>query len=80
MTAARGLATPWRVLHGGADETVKVAEAQALRAAAPEATTELVVIEGGSHTLGAQHPWAGSTVQLDRALDLTIDWFVRYLF
>jgi pimeloyl-ACP methyl ester carboxylesterase len=80
LAAARRLATPWRLLHGGADETVKVAEARALCAAAPEATTELVVIEGGSHTLGAKHPWAGSTAQFDRALDLTIDWFVRYLF
>jgi pimeloyl-ACP methyl ester carboxylesterase len=80
VTAAHRLATPWRLVHGSADETVKVAEARALYAAAPEATTELVVIEGGSHTLGSQHPWAGSTAQFDRALDLTIDWFVRYLF
>jgi dienelactone hydrolase len=80
VTAAGELAAPWRIVHGSVDETVKVAEARALHAAAPEETTELVIIEGGSHTLGARHPWAGSTAQLDHAMDLTVDWFVRYLF
>lgn len=78
--AARDLAAPWRIVHGSVDETVKVAEARALHAAAPEERTELVIIEGGSHTLGARHPWAGSTAQLDRAMDMTIEWLVRYLF
>ena len=69
---------PWLLIHGRPDETVKAEEAEALRAAAGD-EADLEIIAGGSHTLGAKHPWAGSTPQLDRAMDLTVGWFVDHL-
>ncbi len=80
LAAAGRLQAPWLIVHGSVDEAVKVDEAGRLHSAAPTTTTDRVIIDGGSHTLGARHPWAGSTVQLDRAMDLTVDWFVRHLF
>ena len=80
LDAARRVGAPWLIVHGSVDETVKVEEAKVLQAAARSAPTKLAVVDGGSHTLGARHPWDGSTPQLDRAMDLTVDWFVRNLF
>jgi len=77
-TAAR-VAAPWLIVQGSVDEAVKVREAKALAQAADPERTELLIIEGGSHTLGARHPWAGSTPQFDRAMDATVDWYVRHL-
>lgn len=79
VAAAARVTAPWLIVQGSVDEAVKVREARRLLEAADAARTRLLVIEGGSHTLGARHPWAGSTPQLDRAMDATVDWFVRYL-
>jgi len=79
LVAAERVTAPWLIVQGGVDEAVKVREARALAAAADPAQTELLIIEAGSHTLGARHPWAGSTAQLDRAMDATVDWYVRHL-
>jgi len=79
VAAAPSVAAPWLIVQGSVDEAVKVREARQLLEAADTSRTRLLVIEGGSHTLGARHPWAGSTPQLDRAMDATVDWFVRYL-
>jgi pimeloyl-ACP methyl ester carboxylesterase len=79
LRAASVLRLPWLLIHGRADETVKVDEAERLRAAAGD-TPDLEIVDGGSHTLGATHPWAGSTPQLDRAMDRTVGWFVDHLY
>jgi dienelactone hydrolase len=79
LAAAARVAAPWLIVQGSVDEAVKVREAKALAQAADPERTELLIIEGGSHTLGARHPWAGSTPQLDRAMDATVDWYVRHL-
>jgi len=77
-TAAANVTVPWLIIHGAADEAVPVEEARAL-ARASRGRGRLKVIEGGGHTLGARHPWQGSTRELDEALDATMEWFGREL-
>jgi len=77
--AAERVRVPWLIVHGEADETVSVREAQSLHKANDE-RAELLVIRHGSHTFGARHPWAGSTPELDQAMDATVGWFLRALF
>ena len=68
------------VVHASADMAVPVAESLELEAGRAEsAHFRRVEIEGSSHTLGAVHPFEGSTPALDRAMDLTLDWFAEHL-
>jgi pimeloyl-ACP methyl ester carboxylesterase len=77
--AAERLRLPWLIVHGEADETVSVREAQQLHRANGE-RAELLLVRRGSHTFGARHPWAGPTPELDQAMDATVGWFLRTLF
>lgn len=77
--AAHRLHLPWLIIHGEADESVSVREAQLLHKANDE-RAELLVVRRASHTFGARHPWAGSTPELDQAMDATVGWFLRTLF
>lgn len=81
--AARRLRVPWLIVHGTDDETVPVAEARRLEAAATggggDGAVELHEVEGGSHTFGAQHPFAGPTRELTEAMNVTQVWLRRYL-
>lgn len=77
--AAGALAVPWLIVHGDADESVASSDAQRLYGAAQRGTAELALIRGGTHTLGVRHPWGGSTPEFERAMDLTVGWFSRYL-
>ncbi len=79
LSAARRVPAPWRIVHGTADETVPFEEGRALLAAATGAVSDLVPVEGGSHTFGAVHPWAGPTPHLEEAARAAIDWFERHL-
>ena len=78
VAAAADVTVPWLIVHGAADATVPLPEGRQLHAAAPGA--ELLVIEGGSHTFGAKHPWAGTTDELERAMEATVEWMGRGLF
>lgn len=77
--AARRADIPWLIVHGSRDEAVGVEEARRLKQASPQPTTRLLEVEGGTHTFGAVHPWAGMTPELRRALDASVAWFARYL-
>lgn len=77
--AASTVRCPWLIVHGDADETVDVAEGRRLYAAADPNVSSIEIVEAGSHTFGARHPWAGSTKELDRAMDVTVEWFVSQL-
>lgn len=80
LTRAAGtIEPPWLIVHGEADEAVAPSDGERLYQAAKRSTRQLELIGGGSHTLGARHPWAGSTAELDRGMDLTVEWFSRYL-
>ena len=76
--AARRRRAPWLIVHGVDDESVPSAEAVTLNDRAGGAK-ELLLIPGGTHTLGARHPFAGPTPQLIQALNATQTWFRRHL-
>jgi dienelactone hydrolase len=78
-TAASQVFAPWLLVHGSVDETVPVREAKLLFANARRDVARLEIVEAGSHTMGARHPWGGWTPQLERAVDLTLAWFGRQL-
>jgi len=73
------LGVPHLILHGDRDLAVDPTEAEELRAGRLAPRCRLSWIEGGSHTLGAVHPFEGSTPQLERALELSADWFAQHL-
>lgn len=76
--AAATLARPWLQLHGTADETVPFGEGQALAEAGGEGHV-LVPVEGGGHTFGATHPWAGSTPHLEIATEASVAFLSSHL-
>ncbi|MEO1084051.1 MAG: alpha/beta fold hydrolase [Acidobacteriota bacterium] len=76
--AAGRRGAPWLIVHGDDDETVPVAEAERLHGAAA-GVVELERIEGGSHTFGAKHPFAGPTRELTAAMNATQRWLRRHL-
>lgn len=80
-SAAAEISVPWRILHGEDDESVPVEEAERLyeRARGTEASVELERVPGAGHTFGAQHPFAGPTPELIRAMNATQRWFRRHL-
>jgi dienelactone hydrolase len=65
------------IVHGEQDLTVPLREADRLRAAAHWA--EHHVIPATGHTFGAVHPFEGATPALERAIDLTVEFFSRTL-
>jgi pimeloyl-ACP methyl ester carboxylesterase len=79
VSAAARVTAPWLIVHGEVDETVSIREAQQLHRASGE-RAELLVVRHGGHTFGARHPWAGTTPELDQAMDATVGWFLRTLF
>lgn len=78
LAAAGRCTAPWLIVHGEQDETVPVAEARQLEQAAGD-RARLEVIEGGTHTFGASHPFHGPSPQLIGALNLTQRWLRQTL-
>lgn len=76
--AAARRTTPWLLVHGEEDETVPVAEARRLAAAAAP-PRELLTVPAGTHTFGAQHPFLGPTPQLIQTLNATQTFLRRHL-
>lgn len=74
--AARRMRAPHLILHGTRDMAVPLEESESLRAGrgASEGCS-VVRIEGGTHTFGAVHPFAGTTPALEQALEHTLRWF-----
>jgi pimeloyl-ACP methyl ester carboxylesterase len=77
--AAQRVQAPWLIVHGDVDESVPIKEAMLLHEQSG-GHAELLAIPHGSHTFGARHPWAGTTRELDQAMDATVRWFLRALF
>ena len=76
--AAAARPAPWLIIHGEEDETVPVAEARRLAAAARQPSC-LEVLADANHTFGARHPFVGPTAPLIQALNLTQTWLRRLL-
>ncbi len=79
IRAAATIDIPWLIIHGDQDESVTPSDGRRLHEAAHGALRELKLIPGGGHTFGARHPWAGSTAELDDAMDGTVGWSSRHL-
>ncbi|MEW6509409.1 MAG: alpha/beta fold hydrolase [Bacteroidota bacterium] len=73
--AARTLGVPLLLIHGSADAAVRAAEAEELYAAGESSRTELVLLDGAGHSLGATHPFRSRSPALDQAIDLSARWF-----
>jgi dienelactone hydrolase len=76
-SAAR-IKVPWLIMHGQTDETVEVADADALHAAA-SGRPELQIIPESGHTFGAAHPLKEIPGSLDQAMTQTVGWLSRHL-
>jgi dienelactone hydrolase len=80
IPAAAGRVTaPWLILHGEADTSVPLAEAQRLARATSPRTRRFVPVAGAGHTFGAAHPWQGTTPELDLVMKETVGWLSRHL-
>jgi len=78
LASASRLETPWLIVHGAKDETVPVADAHTLYATTGD-NAELHIVDNGTHTFGAAHPWAGSTPELRNTVEATLGWLDRHL-
>ncbi len=76
--AAGRVRAPWLIVHGDQDTSVPVDDAHRLFEAAPD-TAELLVVEGGDHTFGARHPYAGATPELRTVVEATLEWYAAHL-
>jgi len=74
LAAARRLAVPWLLVHGTADLTVELGEAEELHEATA-GRARLFPLEGAGHTFGAVHPFAGPTPHLAAAAEATLAHF-----
>jgi pimeloyl-ACP methyl ester carboxylesterase len=75
--AASRLSIPWLIVHGEADESVPVADAERLAQAKPGVTT--LIIPGAGHTFGASHPWKPPVPMAERVMDETLRFMMRNL-
>ena len=76
--AAATLLCPWLIVHGNADETVPVAEAEQLHAAS-EGRAELLRVPGGTHTFNVAHGMRDPSPQLTAAVEATLDFLTGRL-
>lgn len=76
--AANRSSAPWLIVHGEADETVPVEEAEHLAKNAG-ATISLLKIPEASHTFGVGHPFTGPTPHLIEAMNATQRWLRTHL-
>jgi uncharacterized protein len=73
---ARRMRTPHLIVHGTKDMAVAFEEAEVLRAGRKvDDGCEVLAIEGGTHTFGAVHPFAGTTPHLEQAIERSVGWF-----
>jgi dienelactone hydrolase len=77
--AVSQLTIPYLTVHGADDESVPVEAAHRLHSYAKAGQAEMTLVDGGTHTFGTKHPFAGSTPALEQAIDRTVAWFRRWL-
>ncbi len=75
--ATGALATPWLIVHGKEDLTVRVEEGE--RLARQSGKARLHLIEGAGHTFEATHPFAESTPALEEAIAVSARHFRSHL-
>ena len=77
-SAARRIVVPWLIVHGEADETVAVKEAELLNETSPGRST-LWRVEGGNHGFGASHPVTDAPPTLALVTRGTVAFFAEHL-
>jgi uncharacterized protein len=77
VNAARRVRVPWLVVHGLSDETVALADGEALVDASASAWP--LWVEGAGHTFETRHPFEGEPPEFERALTATVEHFARTL-
>jgi uncharacterized protein len=75
VKAVHRLAVPLLLVHGEADLSVKLAEAQKLYEVSDKTKTEFVPIEHAGHMFGVRSGSTKSTPVLEHVTDLTAKWF-----
>ena len=76
--AGREVKSPWLIVHGDADETVPIAEAEALRAASRE-RAEVLRIPGATHSFNVSHGSSVRSPELITATERTVAFFTDSL-
>jgi pimeloyl-ACP methyl ester carboxylesterase len=76
--AARRIAVPWLIVHGEADETVPLKEAEVLSELSSGRAT-LWRVEGGNHGFGASHPVTNAPPTLALVTRGTVAFFAEHL-
>jgi len=79
LAIVEDLDIPTLIIHGDSDEAVPVGEAYSIYDHLGSTEKELIIIEGGTHTYGAQHPMSSTPEHLQSVFDLTESWFDRFL-
>ena len=74
--AAGRIKAPWLIVHGTADETVPISEAERLHSLSPGVST-LRLIDGASHSFDARHPLSEVPPVLEKVVLETVKFFVR---
>lgn len=72
--SARAISIPCAIVHGDADESVPFSDAESIASGIGD-LARLVRVEGGGHTFQAVHPFAGTTPQLETALNASVELF-----
>ena len=78
LASAASLRIPVTVVHGTADESVPFSDAWRIADAVGD-LARLVGVDGGTHTFRTGHPFAGTTPELEEAIDASVELFTRAL-
>ena len=79
LKAAGNIEMPVMVVHGEKDESVPVSEANQIYNNLSSVEKQLEIIENGSHAFDITHPMDSRSPQFEIALDITENWFDKYL-
>ncbi|MGA7614112.1 MAG: alpha/beta fold hydrolase [Thermoanaerobaculia bacterium] len=77
LEAAKRIAVPLLVVHGGRDESVSTDDGRAIAGSAPNSS--LLIVESGTHTFGAIHPLVHIPEDLSLANDATVRFIGSYV-
>jgi pimeloyl-ACP methyl ester carboxylesterase len=73
--AVSKLNMPVLIIHGTEDLAVEMSEAETLYKNCPSADKRLIILEKAGHTVGAVHPFAGTTPHLETVIN-EMTWFI----
>lgn len=79
IKAAGNLKIPYLIIHGKEDLSVSCKEAEEIYNSSNKQYTELLIIENTGHTFGVVHPFQGTTIHFEKAIDKTISFLKNYL-